>query len=511
VIVAATLVAGLIVGAQRDEANGPIDLIIVNGKVYPGGGAPVQEAVAVRGNQILRVGSNRDVKRLRRPQTVVLDAHGATVLPGFNDAHVQLIAGALSLQHVDLSSAATLDDIEAVVSAYAADAPTQPWILGRNGDPTLFAATNIAARKILDDNVADRPVLLTSEDGTVAWANSEALRRAGIDRHTRVQPAGAIVRNRRTGEPTGVLKAAALDLMTRVLPQATHAEKLVALHSAIEEAHRLGVTSIQTVSATDEELRLLKEIREQGDLGIRVSGSVAVSETVDESAIAELDKLRIAYPDDPTLKIGGVEISCPCNAPKLERAVALLDKHNWHVMVRAASQPDVHAALDAFEHAAAANPAPARGRRFRLEDVEDIDTEDLARLTQLGAIADPFEADVSRAAPLWSALSEAGARILFGSNWPTSSFDPRDAVEDTVTDQPDALPAVLDAYTAQSAYASYDEGRKGTLAPGMLADIVVLSNDIFRNPAQSLKETAVTVTIFDGKVVYQRPAPTASN
>src|SRR5436853_4243581 len=107
VIVGATFIAGLIVGAQRDDANGPIDLIIVNGKVYPGGGAKFQEAVAVRGNQILRVGTNREVKRLRRPQTLVLDAHGGTVIPGLNDGHVRLMAGAIALEHLDLSSATT--------------------------------------------------------------------------------------------------------------------------------------------------------------------------------------------------------------------------------------------------------------------------------------------------------------------------------------------------------------------------------------------------------------------
>ena len=112
VIVGATFIAGLIVGAQRDDASGPVDLIIVNGKVYPGGGAALQEAVAVRGNQILRVGSNREVKRLRRAQTMVLDAHGATVLPGLNDAQVQLIAGALTLEHLNLAPARTIDDIE---------------------------------------------------------------------------------------------------------------------------------------------------------------------------------------------------------------------------------------------------------------------------------------------------------------------------------------------------------------------------------------------------------------
>ena len=344
VIVGATFIAGLIVGAQRDDASGPVDLIIVNGKVYPGGGADIQEAVAVRGNQILRVGSNREVKRLRRAQTVVVDAHGATVLPGLNDAHVQLMAGALALEQLDLSSAATVDDIQVELGEYADDMPSRPWVLGRNGNAALFAAANVAARKILDDAIPDRPVLLTSVDGKFAWANSRALEKAGINRRTRPTQPGTIVKDRRTGEPTGVLKASAIDLMTHVLPQPSHAEKILALRAAIEEAHKLGVTSVQTVSRNpdgpdgNDEMDLLKEIRQQGDLTVRVYGSLAVSPDIDEAAVAALDKLRLEYPDDPTLKLGGVEVVCGCDPAKLERAVTLLDKHAWHVMVRASER-----------------------------------------------------------------------------------------------------------------------------------------------------------------------------
>src|SRR5687767_7381957 len=147
VIVGATFIAGLIVGAQRDDATGPVDLIIVNGKVYPGGGSALQEAVAVRGNQILRVGSNRDVKRLRRAQTVVLDAHGASVIPGLNDSRVQLMPGALSLEHLDLSSSRTLDDLATELRHYAEDAPSRSWVLARKVNMELFAESKVPARK----------------------------------------------------------------------------------------------------------------------------------------------------------------------------------------------------------------------------------------------------------------------------------------------------------------------------------------------------------------------------
>jgi predicted amidohydrolase YtcJ len=483
-IVGATFVAGLIVGAQRDDASGPVDLIIVNGKIYPGGGAKLQEAVAVRGNQILKVGSNRDVKRLRRAQTLVLDAHGAAVIPGLNDARVQLMAGALSLEQLDLSPATTVDELGIELRHYAEDAPAEPWIVARNADADLMAAVSAPARKILDGAVQDRPVFVTSEDGSVAWANSAALEKAGVSRKTRNPVHGIVVRDRR-GDPTGVLRDDAIQLVARALPQPTRGEKLAALRAAIEEAHKLGVTSVQSVAADQDELDLLGAIRKDGDLTMRVYGSIAVAPGVTEAEIIALDKLRQEFPDDPTLKLGGVEIVCArpgreaasrCESATLNRAVEQLDKHQWSVTVRTAGGADVRAAVEAFEHAVAANPGAARARRFRIDD---------------------------------SLLADGNARLLFASNWPSAPLDPRDAMEQAV-ESPAELLSAIDAYTTHAAYASHDEQRKGSLAAGMLADIVILSNNIFDNPLETLRDAAVTVTIFDGKIVYQRP-PAASD
>jgi predicted amidohydrolase YtcJ len=477
VIVGTTFIAGLIVGAQREDASGPVDLIIVNGKVYPGGGAQLQEAVAVRGNQILRVGSNREVKRLRRAQTVVLDAHGSTVLPGLNDSHVQLMAGALALDQLDLASVTTLDEIETILRDYAEENATRPWLIARNGDTGLLATANVSVRQILDDAVPDRPVLITSEDGSIAWTNSRALALAGIAPKTRNPASGIVVKDRRTGEPTGVLKGGAVELVARIVPKPTRAEKLAALRASISEAHKLGVTSFQSVSASDEELELLNEIREQGELDVRVMASIAVSPTVTEAAVLDLNKLREEFPDDPALKVGGVMVVCPCEREQLERAIGLLDKHNWAVMVRTVNGADVHAAIKAFERVATANPAPARDRRHRVDD---------------------------------TLLGDDGARILSSSNWPEASFDPRDGLEESAVG-PGELRSAIDAYTSHAAYASYDEHRKGTLARGMLADIVILSNDVFESRPEALRDTEVTVTIFDGRIVYQRPPPVSSN
>jgi len=180
-IVAATLIAGLIVGAQRDDNDGPVDLIVFNGKVYTAdGSSSMAEAVAVRGNQILRVGSNRDINRLRRPQTVVVDALGAAVLPGFNDASAHFIDGGVALEAVDLREATTIEEIQARIGAWAEAHPDRPWIVGGGWDSAAVAAG--PTRQLLDAIVADRPACLLSRDGRSAWLNTKALRRAGITR-----------------------------------------------------------------------------------------------------------------------------------------------------------------------------------------------------------------------------------------------------------------------------------------------------------------------------------------
>jgi predicted amidohydrolase YtcJ len=319
-------------------------------------------------------------------------------------------------------------------------------------------------------------VLVTSDDGSTAWANSKALEVAGINRKTQNLGWGIVVRDRATGEPTGVLKDEAVALITRTLPQPTRSEKLAALRTAITEAHKVGITSLQSVSTTDEELRLLDEIRQQGELTIRVSASIAVLPTITEADVLELNKLRDEFPDDPVLKLGGVMVICPCEAPLIDRAVSLLDKHNWAVMVRTVNGTDVHTTIDAFERAAAANPAVASGRRHRLDE---------------------------------SFLGDGQARILSGSAWPEAGLDPRETMEEAAG--PGELRNAIDAYTSHAAYASYDEQRKGLLARGMLADIVILSNDIFESRQDAVHDSAVTITIFDGKVVYQRAAPASSN
>ena len=559
-IVGTTLIAGLIVGAQRDD-QGPVDLIVLNGRVYTADGdGAMAEAVAVQGNKIVEVGSSREVQRLRRPQTVVVDARGGAVLPGFNDSHLHLLSGGLALTQIDLLEARTQSEIEELVRAWAAANSDRAWVTGRGWYYEPFAG-GLPTRQLLDSLVPDRPAYLTSYDGHTGWANSRALKLAGITRRTANPARGVIVKDARTGEPTGILKETAMGLMTPVLPQPTRAERIAAIEAAADEAHRVGVTSVHTASGSADELALYHELRERRALDLRVYGAVSVQPDVSAAELDALDQLRESYPDDPVFKAGAVKLMADgvvesytaamlapySNRPstrgeprmtgaELERLVGELDARGWQVMIHAIGDGAIRMALDAFTRVAD-RPAPPRGRRHRIEHIETTDPADGARFGRLGVIASmqPFHAQPApgqvtvwranigddRADRGWVFRSIAAQRgvLAFGSDWPVVTLDPMVGLHVAVTrtnlagepaggspaNERLTLEQAIDAYTRGAAWASFDEHRKGTLERDMLADIVVLTRDIFSLPAGGLAETGVAVTIFDGRVVYQRP------
>jgi predicted amidohydrolase YtcJ len=570
-IVAATLIAGLIVGAQRDDSDGPVDLIVRNAKVYTAGTrGTMAEAVAIRGNQILRVGSDRDVSRLARPQTTVIDAQGAAVLPGFNDSHVHFITGGLELDRIDLSDATSLDDVQQRLRVWADANPDAAWVLGRGWFSHSFPG-NQPTRQQLDAVIKGRPAQILSHDGRTSWVNTRALRLAGITRKTPDPPNGVIVKDPRTGEPTGVLKEAAVSLVSRRLPQPTWEERARALRAAIDEAHRNGVTSIQNATGSADEFELYADALRSGDLSLRVYSALSVDGVLDEPAITALDALAKRFPDDPLFKAGAVKIMLDgaidthsaamlepyvnttagartddsgnatedtprIAADDLNRMVRLLDAHGWQVLTHAVGDRAVRMSLDAYEHAARSNPPPKRGRRHRVEHLELTDSGDLLRFGALGVIASmqPFQGSpspgeldewarnlgVERRGRAWGygSIAHAGGHLAFGSDWPLASMNPLLGLHTAVNrTTPDGLPEggwypderitlkqAIDAYTSGAAWASFDEQRKGSLAAGMLADLVVLSDDIFDAPTSRLATTRVMFTIFDGKVVYQR-------
>jgi hypothetical protein len=560
-IVAGTLVAGLIVGAQRDD-GGPVDLIVTNGRIYTGSGTDFAEALAVRGNRILQVGSNHDIKRLKRPQTTVVDAHGGTVVPGFDDSHIHFTSGGLGLQNIDLLNDTTLDAIKARIKAFADAHPERTWIVGRGWYYDPFPG-GLPVRQQLDAVVPDRPAYMSCYDGHTAWVNSRALQLAGITRKTPNPKNGIIVKDPVTGEPTGVLKEAAKPLVSRLLPQPSRAEQLDAIRAAIREAHRFGVTSIQNAHGDADEFALYDELRKAGDLRVRVYSALSISAGVTEADADKADALRAKYPDDPIFKTGAIKLMSDgvieahtaamlapyANKPttgqpnftreELRRIVTMFDRRGWQIMIHAIGDSAIREALDAYDQAATVNPAPARGRRHRIEHIETTDPADIPRFGALGVIASqqPYHGSPSpsqinvwsenigpeRASRGWvyNSILASGGREAFGSDWPVVTLDPRFGLHVASTrTSPDGQPEggwypqqkiglaqAVDAYTSGAAYASFDELRKGRIARDMLADVVILTSDIFAPGARVLDAT-VDTTIFDGKVVYTKQAGT---
>ena len=543
-----------VTAARQDDA--PADLLILDGKVYAGTG-DIREALAIRGDRILAVGRSQDLARLKGPRTQVMDARGRAVVPGFNDSHVHFISGGLALQELDLAGVTTAREVQRRILEFAERQRSEPWVRGRGWLYSPFPG-GLPTRQQLDEVVSNRPAIMTCYDGHSVWVNSKALQLAGITRATPDPANGVIVRDPATGEPTGVLKESAMDLMDGVVPRPTHEDRRAALRAAVAEAHRFGVTSIQNAGSPPEELDLYAEARRAGELKVRTYAALSIEPGFSEADAARFDQVRRTYGEDPLFRTGIVKLyadgviesrTAAMLAPytgvatlgnpnypaeDLNRIVALMDRNGWQIQIHAIGDRAVRMALDAFERAAAANPRPARGRRHRLEHIETIDAADIPRFKALGVIASqqpmhvvlgdmnserpagPWPDNIGRArasrAWNWKSILDAGGRVTFGSDWFVAPLDPLQGVWLVSTrltpagmeSQRLSVSQAIDGYTAWPAYASFEEQRKGVLAPGMLADVVVLSRDIFARPPTTPTDVVVDATIFDGTVVYRR-------
>ena len=542
------------------SAGAAADLVIVNGKVHTGDDAgTTAQAVAISGNTVLRVGTTDEIQALAGPATRVIDAQGATVAPGFNDSHVHFVSGGLSLGDVDLSGLTTLAQVQDKIREFAAAKPELAWISGRgwlyspfpNGSPT---------KAQLDLVVPDRPAVMTCYDGHSIWVNSKVLTLAGITRDTKDPVNGVIVRDA-TGEPTGHLKEAAVDLIANVRPKVTDDDRRAALNGAVAHANQFGITSIQNAGGSVQEMALYDAARKAGTLTVRAYLATAAEAGITEADVDKMDAARTQYGDDATLRTGIVKMYADgviesktaamlapyvgtrragapnMTAAEMNRIVAMFDKRGWQVQIHAIGDRAIRMALDAFEQAAKVNPAPARGRRHRVEHVEAIAADDIARFGKLGVIASqqPIHValgDVNHAVPkgpwpdaigperasrawAWKSIYAAGGRLAFGSDWPVAPLDPGQGIWLASTrvraaqapDQRLSIGEAIAGYTKWAAYASFDEQRKGTLAPGMLADLVVLTSDITAAPISVPTGVVVAATIFDGAVVYDRTQP----
>jgi len=541
------------------DAKKGADTIVLHGKIYTlNAKQPWAQALAIRADRIVAVGDDATIEKFREPGTKVIDAAGQLVLPGFVDCHIHFIDGSLSLGRVNLEDAKDVPDIQQRLREYAAKHPGNDWLLGRGWDYAMFGAEALPNRKYLDELFPDRPVYLEGYDGHTYWANSKALALAGITRDTPDPPNGVIVRDPATHEATGALKEAAHDLVGKVLPVVTRAEKLAALRDGIKWANKNGLTRVHSAGGDFPELELYDELRRHGDLTLRFYiayfmdppemrpkdleaienarkkyhdawiDTDAVKFMVDGVIESHTAAMLDPYSDDPSLK--GKLFWEPA---KYNAAVAELDKRGLQLFTHAIGELGVRTALDGYQHAEETNHTS--DRRPRIEHIETVSPADIPRFGKLGVIAsmqplhsypnvDTLDVWARNAGPerasrawVWKSIADAGGRYAFGSDWPVVTLNPWYGLQTAVTRQtregmPEAgfvpsqrltVAQAVQGYTLDAAFAGRREKTEGSLEKGKLADLIIVSNNIFEIDPHKISETKVRTTIVGGQVVYQ--------
>ncbi|HVQ36186.1 MAG TPA: amidohydrolase [Pyrinomonadaceae bacterium] len=531
------------------------DLIIVNANVRTMDQSwPAAEAVAVYGNRIMALGSTKEITTLAGAGTRVIDAHGQLVLPGFNDAHVHFLSGGFQLASVDLRDANTPEEFADRIRNFAGKLPPGRWITGGDWDHERWAGAPLPTKELIDRYTPNTPVFVNRLDGHMSLANSAALKLAGVTRETKDPDGGLIVRDPKTGEPTGVLKDAAMSFVWKVAPQSSFEEKLTAARAASEHAARLGVTSVHDVSAGTD-VGVYQTLLDRGELKTRI---YAVSALPSWERLARTgvrarfggDMLRIGglkgfsdgslgsttaffyepYKDSPeTRGLAGDEMF-PEGA-MLER-VRASDRAGLQVMIHAIGDRANDQILSIYEQIVKENGE--RDRRFRIEHAQHLRSQDIARFARDRVIASmqPYHAiddgrwaekrighERAKTTYAFRSLLDAGGVLAFGTDWSVAPLDPMLSIYAAVTrrtldgknpqgwipEQKISVEEAVRAYTAGSAYAEFTEKEKGTITPGKLADLVIINSDIFRIDPKDIEIARVVMTIMDGRVVYEGP------
>jgi len=530
------------------------DRIYVNANIWTGAdGRPRAEALATRGGRVLAVGNNLEIRKLAGSRTQIVDLKGRFITPGFIDAHLHFMSGALSLEMVDLVDAGNVGEIQRRLAAYAGSHPDAKWIVGRGWAFSDFPGA-APHRKVLDTVVPDRPALMTDRDGHTVLCNSRALAAAGINRTTQGPPGGVIERDA-GGELTGLLKESAMELVEKLVPPYGAAQKYAALRKAEDLAASCGLTSVQNAGFDLEDLPVYERLLREDGVKTRFYSALMMVKNPSPEHLARYKKL-VSQHHGPLFRFGPVKglVDGTVDAKtaamlepyttggkglllwspeELNRAVAIYDREGFQVMLHAIGDLAVRISLDAFENAANLNRTS--GRRHRVEHTEVPDRADLPRFKALGVIAStqaifasPDQTTLENFAvvlgPARAALADsfklfddAGAVQAFGSDWPVFSFDVLRGLYAAVTRMtPQGIPAggwepqgricaeaALRHFTRDAAYASFDESFKGTLEAGKAADFVVLSDDILAPPPERILKARVLLTVMSARETYR--------
>jgi len=533
------------------------DLVFLNGTLWTvNPDQPWAEAAAVDGDRIFKVGSTAEIKTLVGKETQVVDLEGALVLPGFTDSHTHFLKGGFSLSGIQLRDVTSLAQFAERVEAKAAELEKGEWIINGYWDHEQFSPPELPTKELIDNVSPDNPVCVSRYDLHIALANSLALKTAGITRDTPSPDGGEIQKDPKTGEPTGILRDAAIDLVMRHMPDPSFKAKLRAAEAALNHARKLGVTSIHDMAnATSFALNfeVYQELLKEGKLTSRIYfyipiDKIALFEELKMKSPFGNDWLRFAglkgfadgglgartayffepYADDPETS----GLLAPQMFPDgiMEERILQAHKEGIQVAIHAIGDRANDIILDIFDKAVAENGV--LDRRWRIEHAQHLRSEDIERYGKLGVIASvqPYHAiddgrwaekrigeERCRSTYAFKSLLDSGAVLTLGSDWPVAPLNPLVGIYAAVTrqtidgknpegwypEQKIPLEEAIKGFTLNPAYTEFAEKIKGSIEAGKLADMVVLDRNIFEINPEEIKDTWVTMTILGGCIIYQ--------
>ena len=528
------------------------NLLLLNGKVWTGDNGFVQ-AVAIEGNRIIATGTNESVIAAAPRDAKRIDLRGRLAVPGFIDNHVHFVDGGMQLSRVRLRDAATPEEFARRIADYARKSGSGKWVVGGEWDEQLWMPYRLPTKAMVDATTPHNPVFVSRLDGHMALANSVALKLAGITRESKDPPGGTIVRDQ-NGEPTGLLKDAAMAAVAAVIPPATLEERVAAARAGLKEAARFGVTAFCDMSSgTDAfaDLRTYQRLEKAGELTSRVYLFTPISEHARLGAAAiersfGSDRLRIgALKGFSDGSLGSSTAGFyepfegePDNRGLMMRSMDSGDMKKWvHAANAVNLQIGIHAigdrandeVLTIFE-----SVPDFRNRRFRIEHAQHLNDKIIKRFAADRVIASmqPYHAiddgrwaekvigpERAKGTYAFRGLRDSGARLAFGSDWFVAPPTPLEGIYAAVTrrtlddknpggwvpEQRITVEDALRAYTSGSAYASFDEKNKGTLERGKLADLVIIDRDLTAIPPETIRDAQVMLTMVGGRLIYEKP------
>ncbi|MFN8357730.1 MAG: amidohydrolase [Spirosomataceae bacterium] len=526
----------------------------LNGKVYTvNPKQPFAQAVLCQNGRILHVGTTAEIRKRVDADTKVIDLNGKLMLPGFIDNHTHFADGGSYLLGVDLRGAKSTAEFKAILKKYVAEHKGE-WVKSGNWDHESWEVKELPTKEMLDDFSADTPIFVDRFDGHMGVANSYALKLAGITKDTPIPPGGDIVKDPRTGEPTGVLKDAAMSLIYNIIPLPTAEQKRRYVERALQEARENGITSVQDITFRPD-LIAFQALEKENKLTCRVYTRLPISEYQNlTNAGIEVgfgsEKIRLGslkayadgslgsstalmfkpYQQNPNTR--GLPSDILING-NLRKWALDADKNHLQLSVHAIGDSANYMTLKIFEECV--NQNPAWDRRFRIEHAQHVRFEDIPLFAKLGVVASvqPYHCiddgvwaakrigDRIAYTHPYASFLKAGVKLCMGSDWSVAPLNAIYGIYAAVTRRtvdgshpfgwiPEQKIPVVEAirgYTINNAYAAFEEHEKGSIEVGKLADMVVLDQDILTIDPIKIKDVKVLMTIFDGKVIYQRPNP----